>query len=140
MTSKIEILLIEDDADDVELLQESLKDNGIDYEMVVLREGGVAVGYLKDGEKIPHLIVMDFNLPKVHGRELLKEIKANSRFGSIPLLILSTSSHTADIEYAYSQGADNYMVKPATLEGIRLMVATIIDLASKSLTNVEQED
>lgn len=132
MVRKIQILLIEDDSDDVDLLQESLSDNGVVYDMKVIKEGGAAINHFKnDGHDLPDIIIMDFNLPKVHGRDIIREIRANPRYGKIPVLILSTSSASNDIDYAHQMGADSYLTKPATLEAINETVKTIIDLATK---------
>ena len=131
MQRKIQILLIEDDADDVELLQEALSENGVEFDMTVLKEGNAAINYVNQELALPDIIIMDFNLPKVHGREVIREIRSNQRFSKIPVLILSTSSSDIDIKYAYEAGATNYLVKPSTLEAINHTVSTILDLSMK---------
>lgn len=130
---KIQILLIEDDADDVELLQEALAENGVEYDMTVLKEGNEALSYLREDKQLPDIVIMDFNLPKVHGREVIREIRANPKFANIPVLILSTSSSSTDINYAFEAGATSYLVKPATIEAINQTVSTIVELSSKSM-------
>jgi DNA-binding response OmpR family regulator len=135
MSRKIQILLIEDDADDVELLQEALTDNGVDFQMTVIKDGNAAVNHFKEGGPLPDIVVMDFNLPKVHGRDVVREIRSNDRYKRVPVLILSTSSSATDINFAYEAGANNYLVKPATLEAINSTVTVIVDLASRSPTN-----
>ena len=127
--------MIEDDADDVELLQEALTENGVDFEMTVIKDGNAALTHFKEEGPLPDIVVMDFNLPKVHGRDVVREIRSNERYKSVPVLILSTSSSSMDINYAYEAGANNYMVKPATLEAINATIAVIVDLASPNVTN-----
>ncbi|MBC7905081.1 MAG: response regulator [Gemmatimonadaceae bacterium] len=131
MSRKIDILLIEDDADDVELLQEALKNGGIVYDMRVLKDGSAALNHFKKPDHFPDVIVMDLNLPKVHGKELIKEIKSHDQLRDISLLILTTSSSKEDIDFAYKSGADNYIVKPTSIEEIQNTVHAIVELGNK---------
>lgn len=126
------ILLIEDDADDIELLQEALKNHAIAFDMDVIKDGKLALDHFRAGSMAPEIIILDLNLPKVHGRELIVEIKAAQTFKNIPLLILTTSSAKEDVEYAYKHGADKYLIKPSTIEKIRETVNTIVQLTNKN--------
>jgi len=128
----MKILLIEDDMDDIELLQEALKKHAIHYKMDVARDGSAAVSYIKSCKDLPDLVVLDFNLPRIHGREVLLEIKSAPLFKNIPVLILTTSSAREDMEYSLSHGADKYLIKPTTLEGIRETVDTIVTLTKRT--------
>ena len=130
MPEGIQIFLIEDDADDIELLEVSLKDNNILYKMDVVMEGDKVQEYLKNCKKLPHIIVMDFNLPRVHGREIMKQIKAHDVFKNIPLIVLTTSTAKEDIDYSYKMGADSFITKPTTIQGFNATVGTIVQLAS----------
>lgn len=125
------ILLIEDDQDDVELLEDALQDNDVAYAIDVLKDGDAAVEYIRKCINCPDIIILDFNLPKVHGRQIILELKANASYKGIPLLILTTSSAKDDIEYAYQNGADKYLIKPRNIEQIKEMVAEIVRLGSK---------
>jgi len=139
MTSPIKILLIEDDPDDVELLQDSLNDENVVYEMNVINDGELVLDYLHKNTKFPDIIVLDLNLPRVHGKEILKKIKITPPYESIPLLILTTSSAKEDIEFSYKHGANKFLNKPTTIESFKSTVETIIGLASSpdsSLKNV----
>lgn len=129
MGDNLRIVLIEDDADDVELLQEALDARSVPYAMTLLKDGSAAISHFQHTEEFPDIVIMDFNLPRVHGREVIKKIRSNPRFSKTPILILSTSSSKEDIAYAYQVGADKYLVKPATVEAIRETVNTIIELA-----------
>ncbi|HET9279054.1 MAG TPA: response regulator, partial [Flavitalea sp.] len=80
-------------------------------------------------KKLPNIIVMDFNLPRVHGREIIKQIKSNQEFRNIPLLVLTTSTAREDIEYSYKMGADSFITKPTTIQGFNATVGTIVQLA-----------
>ena len=129
MPEGIQIFLIEDDADDIELLEVSLKDNKIEYSMDVVMEGDKVEDYIMNCKKLPNIIVMDFNLPRVHGREIIKQIKSNKEFQNIPLLVLTTSTAREDIEYSYQMGADSFITKPTTIQGFNATVGTIVQLA-----------
>jgi DNA-binding response OmpR family regulator len=129
MPEGIQIFLIEDDADDIELLEVSLKDNKIEYSMDVVMEGDKVQDYIMNCKKLPNIIVMDFNLPRVHGREIIKQIKSNKQFQNIPLLVLTTSTAREDIEYSYQMGADSFITKPTTIQGFNATVGTIVQLA-----------
>ncbi|PQJ10080.1 response regulator [Flavipsychrobacter stenotrophus] len=127
----IKILLIEDDLDDVELLEDTLQSNNVAYIVNVKNDGNAAIEYIKTCVDCPDIIILDFNLPKVHGREVIKEIKSLPSFRDIPLLILTTSSAKEDMDYAYKHGADKYLIKPTSLQQIKEMCGVIVDLAKK---------
>jgi len=130
MNTPIKILLIEDDPDDVELLQDSLNDNKVSYEMNVINDGAMVLDYLKNNFESPDIIILDLNLPRVHGKEIIKEIKIQTPFKNTPLLILTTSSAKEDIEFSYEHGANKFLRKPTTVESFRLTIATILELAA----------
>jgi DNA-binding response OmpR family regulator len=131
MAEPLRIFLIEDDMDDIELLQESLKDNNISYTMNVVREGDKVSSYLRECTVLPHVIVMDFNLPKIHGKDILKTIKSFDGFKEIPLLVLTTSTAKEDIDYSYKMGANKYLTKPSSIKGFNETVAAIVELATR---------
>ena len=124
----MKILLIEDDLDDIELLQEALSSRSVPYNMEIVNDGGEAINYIRSCVDCPDVIILDFNLPKVHGREIILEIKSIASFKNIPLLVLTTSSAKEDIEYAYLNGADKYLVKPVDTEKTNELVNTIVQL------------
>ncbi len=121
------ILLVEDDQDDIELLKEALQNNHILAEMDIFKDGSQVMTYLEMCNFFHDLIVLDLNLPKIGGKELLKQIKA-SRFKTIPVVILTTSSAKEDIEFCLQHGADKYLTKPSTIEGLRDMVENLVSL------------
>jgi CheY-like chemotaxis protein len=123
---KLKILLIEDDADDIELLRETFDTNNVNYHMDVVKEGDLAIPFLQKAHELPDVIVMDLNLPKLHGREILAQIKESKTFSAIPVVVLTTSSMQDDINFSYSMGARKYVTKPSTVEGFNSTVQTII--------------
>ncbi len=128
MEKILKILLIEDDNDDVELLQDALHENLLPNTMHVIKDGGLVAGYLEVCEEVPDIIVMDLNLPKVHGRELIKHIKQLDIFKTIPLVVLTTSSSQNDIDYSYKEGASTHLIKPTTSVGFAHVVDVIRQL------------
>jgi CheY-like chemotaxis protein len=126
--TKIKILLIEDDEDDVDLLKETLDAGNIPNEMDVIGDGNEAVEFLTTCTSCPDVIVLDYNLPKVHGREILREIKNRGLLKPIPVIVLTTSSSREDIEYAYKMGASKFLIKPVTMEQMKLTASTIADV------------
>ncbi len=114
---KEKILLVEDDPDHAELIMEVLETENVQKEIILLKDGLEALNYFhkygENGAQIRvNLVILDLNLPKVHGMEVLKFLKQNSKYSSIPVVILSTSSDEKTIEEAYKKGADNYIAKP----------------------------
>jgi CheY-like chemotaxis protein len=128
----IKILLIEDDLDDIELLEEALRSKKVLYNIDIVVDGMKAVEYIRNCKSCPDIVILDFNLPKIHGREVILEIKSVASFKNIPLLILTTSSAKEDIEYSYKNGASRYLIKPTTVEGINEIVDTVVELASSA--------
>lgn len=125
---KIRILLIEDDADDIELLKDALKQNEVDFNIDVITEGDKALPYLEKQAELPDVIVMDFNLPKLHGREILVQIRASKNLSTIPLMVLTTSASQDDMRYAFSMGANKFITKPNTMQGFNSTVEAIVSL------------
>ncbi len=118
---KEKILLVEDDPDHAELIMEVLETENVQKEIILLKDGLEALNYFQkyeeNGAQIRvSLVILDLNLPKIHGMKVLKILKQNSRFSSIPVAILSTSSDDETIEEVYKNGADNYISKPTLYE------------------------
>ncbi len=118
---KEKILLVEDDPDHAELIMEVLETENVQKEIILLKDGLEALNYFQkyeeNGAQIRvSLVILDLNLPKIHGMKVLKILKQNSRFSSIPVAILSTSSDDETIEEVYKNGDDNYISKPTLYE------------------------
>jgi len=118
------ILLVEDDPDHAELTIKALKDNNVLNEVYVVRDGQEALDFMyhrgkyTDKEKFsrPGLILLDIRLPKMDGLEVLKELKADPRLKSIPVIMLTTSERDEEIAESYGAGANSYVVKPVEFE------------------------
>jgi two-component system response regulator len=114
------IWLIEDNEDDVELTILAFKRNSFNNRFVILRDGAEAIDYfsqsserdqLKEGA-LPSLILLDLNLPKVNGLEVLRHLRANESTKFTPVIVLSTSKDKKDIQTSYINGANSYIIKP----------------------------
>ncbi len=127
--SAISILLVEDDPDDIELMQEALKDNNIDVQLQSISQGDHVIPHLQLSKVFPEIIVLDLNLPKLHGREVLAKLKESERFKSIPVVILTTSSSQKEKEFCLNAGASAFISKPSTVDGFNETVAEIVSLA-----------
>ena len=122
MTSRtIEILLVEDNPGDARLTLEAFKEGRVLNNLTVLKDGVEAIAYLRReapyaAAKTPDLILLDLNLPRKSGREVLMEIKADERLRTIPVLILTTSADERDVMGAYNDHANCYITKPVDLD------------------------
>jgi chemotaxis family two-component system response regulator Rcp1 len=115
-----EILLVEDSPGDIRLMQEAFKEGELEGHLSIARDGVQAMAFLRqEGEYAhsprPSIILLDLNLPRNDGREVLAEIKAEKTLRKIPVVILSTSTSPEDIGQAYDLHANCYLQKPADL-------------------------
>lgn len=128
----IEILLVEDNAADVRLTQEALYEGKVKNRLNVARDGVEALEFLRrqgvyGSAPRPDLILLDLNLPRKDGREVLAEIKADPELRAIPVVVLTTSSAEVDILKSYSLYANCYITKPVDLEQFVSVVKSIDD-------------
>jgi len=130
MTNLIEILLVEDSPSDVRLTQEAFWAARISNTLHVVQDGISALKFLQQNppyEKSPRpdLILLDLNLPKKDGREVLKEIKSDSNLRQIPLVVLTTSTDEHDVLRSYDLHANAYLVKPIDVQNFIKMVQSL---------------
>lgn len=128
----VEILLVEDNPGDVRLTKEALKEAKVINNLTVLKDGVEALAFLRQqgpygGAVIPHLILLDLNLPKKDGREVLAEIKADEKLKRIPVVVLTTSQDEQDVFKSYNLHANCYVTKPVDLEQFMTVVKSIED-------------
>jgi chemotaxis family two-component system response regulator Rcp1 len=126
----MEVLLVEDSVGDVRLTREALKDAKVHVHLQVASDGIEAMAFLKhEGQHVnaprPDLILLDLNLPKKDGRQVLEEIKQSPSLQSIPVVILTTSASEADILRSYMLHANCYITKPVDLNGFLDVVKSI---------------
>jgi two-component system, chemotaxis family, response regulator Rcp1 len=130
--SPIEILLVEDSPGDVRLTQEAFRDANRSIHMHVARDGVEAMAFLKrEGAHAhaprPDLILLDLNLPRMDGREVLAHIKQDDSLKTIPTVILTTSEAEVDIVKSYELQANCYLSKPVQLDAFENLVRSIND-------------
>jgi two-component system response regulator len=119
-----EILLVEDNPDDVELTRIAFTQAKIANRLVVARDGAEALDYLfargahadRDPTQLPSIVLLDLNLPKVDGREVLQAIRGNELTRSLPVVVLTTSVEPFDVEASYALGVNSYIQKPVDFE------------------------
>lgn len=128
----IEVLLVEDSPGDVRLTQEAFRDANMSINLHVATDGVEAMAFLKqEGDYSraprPELILLDLNLPKMDGREVLAQIKESPSLKTIPTVILTTSEAEADIVKSYQLQANCYLSKPVQLDAFEALVKSIND-------------
>jgi CheY-like chemotaxis protein len=130
MSYPIDILLVEDNPGDVRLTIEALKEDKLQSNLHVVKDGIQAMAFLHQEEGYddaprPDLILLDLNLPKKDGREVLEEIKADENLRRIPVVILTSSQAEEDILKTYNLHANCYITKPVNLEQFTKVVKSI---------------
>lgn len=126
----IEVLLIEDNPGDVQLTQIALEDSKISVHLSVAEDGVEALAFLRKQDKyadVPHpdIILLDLNLPRKDGREVLAEIKADEMLRRIPVVVLTTSQAEEDVLRAYNLAANCYITKPVDFDQFVKIVQSI---------------
>lgn len=116
-----QILLVEDNPADVRLMAEALKENGVDCKMSVVKDGVEAMAFLHQKDEYanaprPDLILLDLNLPRKNGREVLVTLKENTNLRRIPVVVLTISKAEEDILKAYDHHVNCYVTKPIDLD------------------------
>lgn len=123
----IHFLLVEDDADHADLVIMSLAENNVANTLSHVSDGAAAMEYLqREGEytdsQRPDLILLDLKLPKLNGHEVLERVKADDSLKSIPVVILTTSTHENDVDLAYSHYANSFLTKPVDFSQFHKMI------------------
>ena len=135
------MLLVEDSSTDIKITQRALRESGAAVELVVLRDGQEAVDYLlrhktpngQSAWRRPDLILLDLNLPRLSGVEVLRQVRANKALRLIPVVVLTTSHRVEEIQDLYAAGANTYIEKPQDFKRFVDVLRTIqhywLDLA-----------
>jgi len=126
----IHILLVEDNEGDILLTTEALEDFKIRNEITVKRDGRAAVDFFNDinhADEIPDLVLLDINLPKMSGQEVLLFIKSHDKFKHIPVIMLTTSSSEKDIMASYKNHVNCYITKPIEVSDFMQAINKIED-------------
>ena len=125
IVDEVEILLVEDSAEDVELTLRALQKHNLTNRIHVVRDGAEALDFLfargayagRNAASVPKVVLLDLKLPKVDGLEVLRQIKQDVRTRVVPVVVLTSSREEPDIERSYQLGVNSYIVKPVDFEG-----------------------
>jgi chemotaxis family two-component system response regulator Rcp1 len=134
MPSHIDVLLVEDNPIDIMVTRKALEEGGYDIRLHVVEDGEKALAFINENCNptdanlfCPDLILLDLNLHKKSGREVLREIRSNPDTRRIPVIILTTSAEEEDIKESYSQSANCYIVKPIGVDSFTNAIKSIGD-------------
>ena len=127
------ILLVEDNPADVKITQRALRDGGLPVDLLVVRDGQEAVEYLlRHGAyaasadwRVPNLILLDINLPRLTGLEVLQRIRSTAELRATPVVVLTTSRRQEDVQRMYAAGANTYIEKPQDFNRFVQVLQTI---------------
>ena len=128
MTSARPILLVDDNPMDVDLTLRAFKQRKFGNRIDVARDGEEALAWIprwEAGEPKPAVILLDINMPKIGGLEVLRQLKSHPALSAIPVVMLTTSAVSEDIEAAYANGANSYVVKPVDYDSFMDLVMQI---------------
>jgi len=131
---ELKVLLVEDNEADIILTSEILASAGIDQSIKVTRDGAEAIQFIKkegrfENEQTPDLVLLDINLPKISGKEVLSFIKNNNEYKSIPVIIYTSSDLEKDIIDCYDAGAELYLNKSHSMDSFDKVVKAIREFA-----------
>src|SRR2546428_6245909 len=132
-THEVEILLVEDNPTDIELTLRALTSRHLANQLFVCRDGAEAIDFffgnapnaLRDIAVTPRAILLDLNLPKADGLDVLRRLKRDERTRTIPVVVLTSSAEQPDIAAAYRLGANSYIVKPVDFEAFSRAVSDL---------------
>lgn len=134
MNTQLEILLVEDNPQDAELTIRALKKRTLAHHFVHVQDGQEAIDFLfckeaymnRNAREMPKIILLDLKLPKLNGIEVLRQLRADERTRSVPVVVLTSSREERDVIEAYQLGANSYIVKPVDFENFLEMVSNVI--------------
>lgn len=133
MKNPVEILLVEDSPSDIALTEEALKESGLDNTLTIVTDGEQAIEYLSKRGKFkdvgsPDLILLDLNMPKKNGHEVLAAMKGNPALEEIPVVVLTVSEAEEDITRALGLKMNYYLNKPVNVQKLAPILTTIVQL------------
>jgi CheY-like chemotaxis protein len=121
------MIIADDDEDDQMLLKEAIETYSRTILATIIPDGKQLMNFLNNGA-IPELLLLDLNMPYKNGTECLMEIRADERLKSIPVVILSTSKNSRDIELCYNLGANLFFTKPCSFESLKQLIHSILSV------------
>jgi DNA-binding response OmpR family regulator len=120
------ILLIEDSHGERELFCQALRHTGLDVVLYTEQDAEAALHFLRNQSVLPSVILLDWHLRNQHGDLFLKQLRSETRFAMIPVVVFTTSDETSDLNAAYANGANGYVVKPGMFDDLVHCVGNIV--------------
>ena len=130
----LQILIADDDEEDMELIEESLLKVKPDATLYKVKNGKAVIDYLKSKEnkELPALIILDYSMPVLNGAQVLSIISRDPLWGTIPVVVFSTSNSPLHIQECRKSGAIDYFIKPRTMQELSMIAEKILDYAVKN--------
>lgn len=128
-----QILLVEDNPDDEELARRAFRLAGVDCQLAVARDGAEALDFLLgtgsrlEADPLPTVVLLDLNLPKIDGVEVLRRLRSTERTRFVPVVVLTTSHDSSDVTRSYAAGANGYIQKPLSFEAFLEVVRRVAE-------------
>lgn len=131
----LNIYLADDDADDRDIFEEALMEVASNVKLTIANNGEQLMNYLsKNTPSPPHFIFLDLNMPLKNGMECLDEIKSDTKFKHIPVVIFSTSCQKEAIDQVYDKGANFYICKPDNFQTLKILLDRVFSLSANALS------
>lgn len=134
LLGEVTILLVEDSKVDAELIAEALKDSQLPHRLDLARDGQEALDLLQGQEERPHLVLLDLNLPKVSGLEVLKAMRRDPKLRIVPVIVLTNSHYQEDVARCYANYCNAYIRKPLGYDGLATTIQQTSDFWFKTAT------
>ena len=140
MTAKMTTVLhVEDDPNDTLLLEHACRKAGVVFDLRAVSDGDQAIAYLRGANDfsdrakhpMPHLILLDLKMPRMSGFDVLSWLRSENGLSGVPVVVLTSSNHDADVKRAYDLGAKSYLVKPVGFEALVELVKTLPELMGR---------
>jgi CheY-like chemotaxis protein len=130
----LRIALVEDNPAEAHLLERALHAGGTPVELVRLEDGAQAIEYLNGSSSDCDLVLLDLNLPRLSGFDVLERLRSQDRFKGLPIVVVSGSADPSDVERCYRAGANSYVCKPIHVDEMFAMAVQLVDYWSRCVT------
>jgi len=134
------IVLVDDDKDDQMIFKKALQDLQTDAALQVFSDGCEVLGHLEACEKLPDILFLDLNMPKVGGLDVLKKIRNSTHLKSLTVAIYSTSAAEKDVEDTFLAGANVYIAKPTSMDKLREALSRVLSMNAQFLDSGLNKD